>query len=246
MLVNFIHVPKNGGISIKRICDRINNNPLKYHPHHADIYDPRISNQLIVLRNPVDRLVSAIRYTIKSLQLMDEAANQQGNQPHHLRFKKWLVIHRVPTFVGKNKARLFKSIFDKGVQTPNDWVTALKETTHDCHEPLHHIISNNEIPIRKIGPQQCEYIYPFEPQSSWHHEPKSVILMNNFQSETEFLLKHIGVDVDIPHINKTSSQVSDEISNKNLDWVKEKYAKDFELYDNYSRISYTERIVNKL
>ena len=245
MLVNFIHVPKNGGISIKEICNSINNDPLKYHPHHADIYDPRISDQLIVLRNPVDRLVSAIRYTIKSLHLMYEAEKpafsfQQRPSP------RYEGIHRVPTFIGKNKARLFKSIFDKGVQTPDDWVTALKETTHDCHEPLHHIISNNEIPQCKIGPQQCEYIYPFEPQSSWHHEPKSVILMNNFQAEAEFLLKNIGVDVDIPHINKTSSQVSDKISNKNLDWVQEKYAKDFELYDNYSGISYTERIANKL
>jgi hypothetical protein len=70
--------------------------------------------------------------------------------------------------------------------------------------------------------------------------------MNNFQAEAEFLLKNIGVDVDIPHINETSSQVSDKISNKNLDWVQEKYAKDFELYDNYSGVSYVERIANKL
>ena len=152
----------------------------------------------------------------------------------------------VPTFIGKNKARLFKAVFNRGIQTPNDWITALKETTHDCHDPLHHIISNNEIPPCKIGPQQCEHIYPFEPQSSWHHEPRFVILMNNFQEEIRVLLKSLGVDVDIPHINDTSAPDSNKISDKNIDWVKEKYAKDFELYDNYNEMPYKERIVSKL
>ena len=244
MLVNFIHVPKNGGISIKEICRKTNNNPLKYNPHYADIYDPRVSNQLIVLRDPVDRLISAIRYTIKSFYLMCEGEEHNHRLDYDQR--KHLKTHRVPTFVGKNKARLFRAVFNRGTQTPNDWITALKETTHDCHEPLHHIISNNEIPPCKIGPQQCEHIYPFEPQSSWHHEPRFVILMNNFQEEIRVLLKSLGVDVDIPHINDTSAPDSNKISDKNIDWVKEKYAKDFELYDNYNEMPYKERIVSKL
>ena len=246
MLVNFIHVPKNGGISIKEICQKTNNSPLRYNPHYADIYDPRISNQLIVLRNPVDRMLSAIRYTIKSFHLMFEAQSPSHRLDQVRRPPRYGGVHRIPTFIGKNKARLFKSIFDKGTQTPNDWITALKDTAHDCHEPLHHIISNNETPPSQIGPQQCEHIYPFEPQSSWHHEPKFVILMNNFRSEVTFLLKNLGVEVDIPHINKTPSSSSDKISDENLDWIKEKYAKDFELYDNYNGVPYKERIVKKL
>ena len=121
MLVNFIHVPKNGGISIKEICRKTNNNPLKYNPHYADIYDPRVSNQLIVLRDPVDRLISAIRYTIKSFYLMCEGEEHNHRLDYDQR--KHLKTHRVPTFVGKNKARLFRAVFNRGTQTPNDWIT---------------------------------------------------------------------------------------------------------------------------
>ena len=242
MLVNFIHIPKNGGISIKEMCDKTNNSPLRYNPHHADIYDPRISNQLIVLRDPLDRLISAIRYTIKSLYLMVEGKKHTPD-PHR---KKDPRSHLVPTFVGKNKGRLFKSIFEIGVQTPNDWITALKETTHNCHEPLNHILANNETSPCKIGPQECEYIYPFEPQSSWHQEPKFVILMNNLQEEVGILLKNLGVNTDIPHKNETLPQDGEKISDKNRDWVKEKYAKDFELYYNYNEASYKERVLSKL
>jgi hypothetical protein len=198
---------------------------------------------LIILRDPVDRFISAVNHVVKSLHLIYESTHYHGE------------VNYIPAFVSKNKARLFKAVFERGGRTPNDWAEILKNKAHDCNEALNHIISNNEPPFlydgkfvtsSKIGPQQCKYIYPFEPQSSWYHGPRFVILMDNFQTEVSFLLKSLGVNVDIPHVNKTLSPVSSKVSNENSDWIKEKYAKDFELYDNYSRISYKERIANKL
>lgn len=51
-LINFIHIPKNAGTSIKELC----NNKLKYNGHGTDVFNKNIKNQLIILRNPVERL----------------------------------------------------------------------------------------------------------------------------------------------------------------------------------------------
>ena len=70
--------------------------------------------------------------------------------------------------------------------------------------------------------------------------------MHNLQEEVGILLKSLGVNVDMPHKNKTLPQDGEKISDKNRDWVKEKYAKDFELYYNYNETSYKERVLSKL
>jgi len=67
--------------------------------------------------------------------------------------------------------------------------------------------------------------------------------MDNFQEELSFLLKSLDIDADIPHMNKTPRSQDDTISEKNLGWIKEKYAKDFELYYNYNDVLPRERIM---
>ena len=235
MLVNFIHVPKTGGMSLKRICGHLDNHPIRYNPHYADIYDPRIENQLIVVRNPLDRFISAVKYTIQSLKILHTVNRATGALVSTKRIS-------VPTFIGKNKAQIFSRLFHLGVHTSNDWIEILKDKTHKYHDALSYIILNNEFPELKVGPQKCEYIYLFEPQCSWHHRPKFVILMDHFQSELTFLLTSLGVDVDIPHTNRDVSVSDHKISEKNFNWIQEKYAKDFELYYNYKETPYIERI----
>lgn len=232
MPVNFIHVPKTGGMSLKKICGYLGNHPIRYNDHHADIYDPRIENQLIVVRNPIDRFISAVKYTIQSLKILHRGQRDGMVQP------------AVPK-LGKKKAQIFDRLFNLGVHTPSDWIEILKDKTHKYHDALSYIILNTDLPELKIGPQKCEYIYLFEPQCSWHHEPRFVILMDNFQSELTFLLTSLRLRrVDIPHVNRSTDQTTSDhkISEKNLNWIQEKYAKDFELYYNYKETPYTERI----
>ena len=57
--VNFIHIPKNAGTSMVDVCAN-SNGILIYHGHGADVRN--IPNQLIVIRNPVERFISAFRY----------------------------------------------------------------------------------------------------------------------------------------------------------------------------------------
>ena len=60
-VINFIHIPKNAGTSFKALCGT----SLQYRNHSVDVQSPYINKQLVILRDPVERFVSAFYYSLE-------------------------------------------------------------------------------------------------------------------------------------------------------------------------------------
>ena len=56
---NFIHIPKNAGESIQKLINNTKDLPLNYIFHG---YPKKMKNEIIILRDPIDRFISAFYY----------------------------------------------------------------------------------------------------------------------------------------------------------------------------------------
>lgn len=63
-VINFIHIPKNAGTSIRTICSS-HPKKMKYNHHGVDVYNKNITNQLVIVQNPITRFESAVRYALQ-------------------------------------------------------------------------------------------------------------------------------------------------------------------------------------
>ena len=58
-MYNFIHIPKNGGTSVKSQC----NGNIIYNGHNIE--PKTLKKSIVIIRNPFDRFASAVAYSIK-------------------------------------------------------------------------------------------------------------------------------------------------------------------------------------
>jgi len=60
--MHFIHIPKNAGTSIQKLCKELN---ITYHNHSYDVKKLENEKTFLIIRNPIDRFASAVAYSIK-------------------------------------------------------------------------------------------------------------------------------------------------------------------------------------
>jgi hypothetical protein len=58
----FIHIPKNAGTSFKKVCEKLG---VLYLHHNFLLSDIVNKKQIIVLRDPIDRFISSVNYTLQ-------------------------------------------------------------------------------------------------------------------------------------------------------------------------------------
>jgi len=247
-MFNFIHVPKTAGTSMRHLCLQ-SNGLIKYNGHGADVSSPSIKNQILIIRNPVDRFKSAVKYVSDFFEMCEEtlSENHKNTNDHFKSIRKKNKDKKIslPTFIDNRKSQVFKDIQALS-NRPNAWISILREDTGALAYTIKYIIESNvlESALNYIGPKKCQYIFPFEPQASWYLKPSIVIVMDNIEREVNYLTKQLGLDYALPHKNRSSSIDKRSISEKNMKWLQKIYAKDFKLYYNYSETNFKKRILN--
>lgn len=108
-IINFIHIPKNAGSSIRELC----NNKLKYNGHSTNVFDPTLNNQLIILRNPVERFISAVKYCLENSAINSSKQN-----------------------------KTVKLLLKNNINTPDKFITIWKNKNHPQHKILMEEIYN--------------------------------------------------------------------------------------------------------
>jgi len=182
--INFIHIPKNCGTSIAKMVndysmDRIK---IRYHGYDPKKCEPEMS--MCILRDPVDRFISAFYYT--------------------------KIYH--PNYMISEKCN-----------TPSDLIEYLMVNDD--------IIKNN---IHNIGEKLLGIDWVWVPQYMWDNNAKFVLFYENIKEDIESFLSILGYqNIEFPHVNK-SKKITNDLKTHEIDFIKKRYAKDYELIDRCS------------
>ena len=86
--MHFIHIPKNAGTSFVKLC-RENKN-ITYNYHNVNVFDTKITDQMIIIRDPIKRFISAVYYGLEKWSndpIIKKLINNNINTP-----EKWIQI----------------------------------------------------------------------------------------------------------------------------------------------------------
>lgn len=196
--LSFIHIPKNAGTSVVRaIVD--NRLPILYSDHS---YPARLTDEeIVVLRSPLDRFISAFYYGRKywpnqvnaQFESADELASSAADPGHAKHSTAWMELGNLPEhFLLRNG------------------------------EPK---------PQHTVASRITRYCWVYEPQSSWMiNQPRHVLRYRHLADDFGALLETSGLPrtVELPRANRSES-VREDFSAAALAFLERMYQVDFDL-----------------
>ena len=205
----FIHVPKNAGTSMRGILtDKNSDIPIKYVGHN---YPKRYKNEIAVIRDPIDRLISAFYY---SKQKWPNEFNKQFDTPNEF-VEAWADPNN-------EKHEIAKSIIS------NKKEKFLIRNTNAT-------IQLNEVNHSVLG-KKTPYIWTYMPQSTWFvNNPQYIIWYDHLEEDFNDVLKSIGYNkyVKIPTLNKSVHR-NRYLSKKSKNFLYNFYKSDYQLLKKYN------------
>ena len=172
--INFIHIPKNAGTSINNLC----NDRFIYNGHETDVNNQNIKNQLIILRNPLERFISAVKYCLENSSINSVKQKQT-----------------------------VESLLKNNINTPNKFITIWKNKNHPHHKILMSEILNIHS-AHKLGNKKLKYKWIYTPQKEWFNKPKYILIMDNLDEELKYISNKLNIPYNLRNINTTSKSKS--------------------------------------
>jgi hypothetical protein len=201
--VNFIHIPKNGGTTMKKICTH-SHGTIGFYEHVADV--TTISNQLIVIRNPIERFISAVKYEKKYGMAY---------------FIRGVVFHDYEKDTPDNWVKAWENK-DGKYEDEHGRLLNIMENRSKKHK-----IGERVLPWKYHYTPQSEWICG--------SNVKYVVLFDYFEHEMKQILHTLGVEYNLeddhfPHFNDSTKETF-TLSPQSIAFLKTQYEHDFHYYD---------------
>ena len=227
-IINFIHIPKNAGSSIKEI---IRNTNIKHYTGEnvkKDFHSKSstLKNQMIVLRNPIDRFSSSFVYLVENRYV-----NLINNVDKHRLFNDEEFI-------------AIEYLINIGIDTPEKFVRLWMETKLDYNTIKTTALDKNVSYRFRVLQNILRLCVFFQKQSNWiNKNTRYILILDNLNKEINMLFKTLNIDKILPHLNKSSINKNKyNLSQESIKFLKIQYREDFYLYNKYKNIPLRERI----
>lgn len=213
LIINFIHIPKNGGTTVESyIEDHEMEHRMRYHGHSVpDINN--IENQMIIIRSPYKRFCSAVQYA-KSDLIRD------GVEEHPLFeltpdiFCRYWISANQKIIVNDLSINSRDELLSNDIFEPNE-ITVLSE-----------ILNGG---THTVGSERLYYKWTYTEQSKWINE-KKITHTVALSDVDDYFSDHFGAspgrDNPTPsdyRLSLESIQFLDKIYKKDFDFIKRKY-----------------------